>query len=79
MKAKQFNSDDSKISSLFFYMGGRMDKQTIIISMPKNSTKQDIIDMRNKYKDKYKVNIILSGSNNVEETIRNFLKARLEV
>lgn len=56
-----------------------MDKSTIIISMPKNSTKQNILDMRNKYKDKYKINIILSGSNNAEETIKNFLKARLEV
>lgn len=56
-----------------------MDKSTIIISMPKNSTKQDIIDMRNKYKDKYKVNIILSGSHSAKDTIKNFLKARLEV
>lgn len=56
-----------------------MDKPTIIISMPKNSTKQDIIDMRNKYKNKYKINIIISGHNNPEDIIRNFLKARLEV
>lgn len=34
--------------------------------MPKNSTKQDILDMRNKYKDKYKVHIIISG----QETAR---------
>ena len=56
-----------------------MDKPIIIISMPKNSTKQDIIDMRNKYKHQYKVNIIISGDSKPEETIKNFLKARLEV
>ena len=47
--------------------------------MPKNSTKQDIIDMRNKYKSQYKVNIIISGCGNPEDIIKNFLKARLEV
>lgn len=56
-----------------------MEKATIIISMPKNSTKQDILDMRNRYKDKYKVNIIISGDNDPEKIIKNFLKARLEV
>jgi len=56
-----------------------MDKPTIIISMPKNSTKQDILDMRNKYKNNYKVNIIISGEETPEQTIKNFLKARLEV
>jgi len=47
--------------------------------MPKNSTKQNILDMRNKYKDKYKINIIISGNSNPEDVIKNFLKARLEV
>lgn len=56
-----------------------MDKSTIIISMPKNSTKQDILDMRNKYQNQYKVNIVISGTNSPEDTIRNFLKARLDV
>jgi len=56
-----------------------MDKPTITISMPKNSTKQNILDMRNKYKDKYKINIIISGNSNPEDVIKNFLKARLEV
>ena len=56
-----------------------MDKPTIIISMPKNSTKQDLLDIRNKYKDAYKINVIISGINTSEETIKNFLKARLEV
>lgn len=57
-----------------------MDKTTtIIISMPKNSTQDEINAIRNKYKTKYKINIIISGNNNPEETIKNFLKARLEV
>lgn len=56
-----------------------MDKRTITISMPKGSTKEEILAMRNKYKDSYKVNIIISGSNNPENIIKNFLKARLEV
>ena len=56
-----------------------MEKPTIVISMPKNSTKEEITDMRNKYKEGYKVNIIISRSGNAEEIIKNFLKARLEV
>lgn len=56
-----------------------MEKPTIVISMPKNSTKEEIADIRNKYKDKYKVNIIISGNGNTEDIIKNFLKARLEV
>lgn len=56
-----------------------MEKSTIIISMPKNSTKEEIAAIRNQYKDKYKVNIIISSNGNTEEIIKNFLKARLEV
>ena len=56
-----------------------MDKTTIIISMPKNSTQDEINAIRNKYKNKYKISIIISGNNDPEETIQNFLKARLEV
>ena len=55
-----------------------MDKGTISISMPKNSTPDEIISIRNKYKDNYKVNIIISGNKNPEDIIKNFLKARLE-
>ncbi len=55
-----------------------MDKRIITISMPKGSTKEEILAMRNKYKDRYKVNIIISGCNNPEDIIKNFLKARLE-
>lgn len=55
-----------------------MDKPAIIISMPKNSTKEDIVDMRNKYKNKYIVNIIISGDKNPQENIKNFLLNRLE-
>ena len=56
-----------------------MDKRTITISMPKNSTQEEIMAIRNKYKDLYKVNIIISGNNNPKDIIKNFLKARLEV
>ena len=56
-----------------------MDKETIIISMSKNSTQDEINAVRNEYKDKYKVNIIISGNNDPEQIIKNFLKARLEV
>ena len=55
-----------------------MDKPTIIISMPKNSTKKDILDMRNKYKDKYKIHIMISGQEDSQENIKNFLINRLE-
>ena len=56
-----------------------MDKRTITISMPKNSTHEEILATRNKYKGNYNVNIIISGHKNPEDTIKNFLKARLEV
>ena len=39
-----------------------MEKPTIVISMPKNSTKEEIADMRNKYKNDYKVHLIISGT-----------------
>ena len=55
-----------------------MDKRTIIISMPKSSTQDEINAIRNKYKVQHKVNIIISGNNNPDEIIKNFLKARLE-
>lgn len=55
-----------------------MDKGIITISMPKNSTQCEINAIRNKYKDKYKVNIILSGGISPKNIIENFLKARLE-
>ena len=56
-----------------------MERPTIVISMPKNSTKEEIAEIRNKYKEEYKVNIIISQDGNAEEIIKNFLKARLEV
>ena len=62
---------------LFFYTGGKMDKTTITISVPRHTTKEEIASIRNKYKDKCKVNIIVSGNSNPEDTIKNFLKARL--
>lgn len=56
-----------------------MNKRTIIISIPKDSTEEQIVAIRNKYKEQYKVNIIISGTNNPEDIIKNFLKTRLEV
>ena len=56
-----------------------MDKQILTISMPKHSTHEDIVLIRNKYKDKYQVNIIISGHHDPKNIIKNFLKARLEV
>ena len=55
-----------------------MDKPIITISMPKTSTKEELALIRNKYGNKYKINIIISGATNPEDTIKNFLKARLE-
>ena len=57
---------------------GIMNKRTIIISMPRESTKEQIVAIRNKYKDQYNVNIIISGLGNPYEIIKNFLKTRLE-
>lgn len=56
-----------------------MNKGTITISLPKDSTKEEIAAIREKYKNKYKINIIISGNGNTEDIIKNFLKARLEV
>lgn len=50
-----------------------MEKPTIVISMPKNSTKEEIADMRNKYKEEYKVHIIISGTESPKEIMKNFL------
>lgn len=55
-----------------------MDKTTVIISMPKGSTEEEVLNMREKYQDKYKVFIVISGNENPKENIKNFLKARLE-
>lgn len=55
-----------------------MDRPAVIISMPKNSTKEDMLNMRNKYKDQYIVNIIISGDENPQENIKKFLINRLE-
>ena len=50
-----------------------MEKPTIVISMPQNSTKEEIADMRNKYKNEYKVHIIISGTESSKEIMKNFL------
>ena len=55
-----------------------MNKGVITVSVPKETAQEEIIAIRNKYKEKYKVNIIISGNNNPEEIIKNFLKARIE-
>ena len=64
---------------LFLYIGGNMNKGIITISLPNGSSQDDILAIRNKYKDKYKVNIIISGTKNPSAIIKNFLKAGLEV
>lgn len=56
-----------------------MDKYIINISMPKGATQDEIKRVRDRYKDKYKVNIIISGNHDPKDIIKNFLKARLEV
>ena len=50
-----------------------MKKPTIIISMPKNSTKEDIHNMRKQYSDQYKVHIVISGTENHKDVIQFFL------
>ena len=55
-----------------------MDKRIITVSVPKGTTQEEIIAIRNKYKDKYIVNIIISGNSDPKEIIKNFLKARIE-
>lgn len=50
-----------------------MEKPTIVISMPKNSAKKEITDMRNKYKNEYKVHIVISGEEEPKIILRNFL------
>ena len=50
-----------------------MKKPTIIISMPKNSTKEDISNMRKHYASQYKVHIIISGNEDPKEVMKNFL------
>jgi hypothetical protein len=50
-----------------------MKKPTIIISMPKNSTKEDIASVRKYYSEQYKVHIIISGNEDAKEVIQNFL------
>lgn len=50
-----------------------MGKPTIIISMSKNSTKEEIADMRNKYKNEYKVHLIISGDEDPKIIMKNFL------
>ena len=50
-----------------------MEKPTIVISMPKNSTKEEIAEIRNKYKNEYKVHLIISGEEAPKEIMKNFL------
>ena len=50
-----------------------MKKPTIIISMPKNSTKEDISNVRKHYSNQYKVHIVISGNEDQKEVMKNFL------
>lgn len=45
----------------------------MVISMSQNSTKKEIADMRNKYKNEYKIHIIISGTESPKEIMKNFL------
>lgn len=56
-----------------------MNKHTLCISVPKGTTQDEINNVRNRYKDKYKVNIVISGENDPKDIIKNFIRARLEV
>lgn len=56
-----------------------MDQTVITISVPKETTQEEIMNIRSTYKDRYKINIIISGNNNPEDIIKSFLQARLEV
>lgn len=50
-----------------------MEKPTIIISLPKNSTKEDIANVRKYYSSQYKVHIVISGNEDPKEVMKNFL------
>lgn len=54
-----------------------VEKPTVIISMSQNSTKKEIADMRNKYKNEYKIHIIISGTESPKEIMKNFLSDAL--
>lgn len=41
--------------------------------MPKNSTQEEIADMRNQYKNEYKVHLIISGVEEPKVILRKFL------
>ena len=56
-----------------------MDKGIITISLPRGTSQDEINTVRDRYKDKYKVNIVISGNESPEDIIRNFLKTRLEI
>lgn len=46
--------------------------------MPKNSTQEEIEYMRNKYKNTHKVHLIISGNQNPQNNIKDFILNRLE-
>lgn len=50
-----------------------MKKPTIVISIPKHSTKEEIADIRNTYKNTYKVHLIISGEEEPKIILQNFL------
>lgn len=50
-----------------------LEKPTIVISMPKNSTKEEIANMRNQYKNEYKVHLVISGTEEPKVILQNFL------
>lgn len=59
-----------------------MDKGTVTISVDKNITQEEINEIRKIFKndkqyENYKLNIIVSGNEDIKLSLSDFLKARL--
>lgn len=60
-----------------------MSKGTITISVPNNTTHEEIKQIRNEYKQSeyykdYKLNIIVSGEDDVKKALSRFLAERIK-
>ena len=58
-----------------------MKKGIITICVDKNTTKEEIQEIRQRFKNsekykEYRLNIIISGNNNFQQNLTEFLKAR---
>ena len=59
-----------------------MDKGTITISLPSNTTPEEIKEIRTQFKQckqykDYKLNILISGNEDLKENLKKFLKTML--